>query len=307
MSEFAASVICFGEILWDFLPRGAFPGGAPFNVAYHLHRLGLRVHLVSAVGRDVLGTELFRRLQEWGLETDGIVQPTALPTGHVRASLGPAGDASYEIATGVAWDHIFPGEATITAVIDAQALVFGSLALRAASNRATLDRLFSMLPAAALRVFDVNLRPPHDDLPLVREMARRATLLKLNAGEAARLCADRPGFGKEEGHARTLSEQSGCPMVCISAGEHGAGLLRHGNWHWEPGRPTAVRDTVGAGDAFLAGLLAGLLLHHEPPPAALARACRLGEFVATRDGATPAYHMNESGLQPVDDPVKGSP
>jgi len=296
MSDPRPTVVCYGEILWDFLPRGAFPGGAPFNVCYHLHRLGLHAHLASAVGHDLLGDDLLRRLKGWGLGTDGITRHRGLPTGHVQASLDAGGNASYEIATGVAWDQILPGEDTLRAAFGARALVFGSLAQRSPSNRAALDRLLAVLPSGALRVFDVNLRPPYDDLGLVRELARKATLLKLNADEAARLAGGEAGFGREEGHARTLAQQSGCPAVCITAGGDGAGILAGGSWHWTHARPITVRDTVGAGDAFMAGLLAGLLLHRESPAAALERASILGGFVASQDGATPAYRTDAQGL-----------
>lgn len=288
MPDPAPTVICFGEILWDFLPHGAFPGGAPFNVAYHLRQLGLAPHLASAVGRDLLGDELLRRLRNWNMDTLGIARHTGLPTGHVRAELSPGGDASYEIATEVAWDQIAFGEDTLRAAVSSRALVFGSLALRTSFNRAALERLLAVLPADALRVFDVNLRPPHDDLGLVREFARRATLLKLNSREAARLSGGRLGYSEEERNARALAEATGCPLICVTSAEHGAGLLADGRWHWETGRPVTVADTVGAGDAFLAGLLARRL-HGADPASALAFACRLGEWVASRSGATPSY------------------
>ncbi|MDQ5980990.1 MAG: fructokinase [Verrucomicrobiota bacterium] len=296
MSDPRPTVVCFGEILWDFLPRGAFPGGAPCNVGYHLHRLGLRAHLVSGVGQDLLGDDLLRRLRDWGLETEGVTRHRGRPTGQVRAVLDATGSATYEIATEVAWDQIIPGEDTLRAVFGAQALVFGSLAQRSPVNRASLERLLAILPATALRVLDVNLRAPHDAPALINDLARKATLLKLNAGEAARLAEDRPGFGREESHARALAEKFGCALVCITAGKDGAGLLAEGAWHWANAQPVTVRDTVGAGDAFTAGLLAGLLLHRESPSAALARACRLGEFVASQDGATPAYTPDAQGL-----------
>ena len=296
MSDPRPTVVCFGEILWDFLPRGAFPGGAPFNVCYHLHRLGLRAHLVSGVGHDLLGDDLLRRLKGWGLELEGVTRHRGLPTGHVRAVLDATGSATYEIAPEVAWDQIIPGEDTLRAVFGAQALVFGSLAQRSTVNRASLDRLLAILPAGALRVLDVNLRAPHDAPALISELARKATLLKLNADEAARLAEAQPGFGREEGHARALAEKYGCALVCVTAGKDGAGLLTEGTWHWAGAQAVTVRDTVGAGDAFTAGLLAGLLLHRESPAAALARACRMGEFVATQDGATPAYVTDEKGL-----------
>ena len=285
------NALCFGEILWDFLPDGLFPGGAPFNVGYHLHRQGAEVCLLSGVGRDLLGDELLRRLRHWQITTDTIVRHQGLPTGYVVATLATGGDAHYEITPSVAWDQILIGEDGLRAAVAADVLVFGSLAQRSAFNRAALERLFAVLPESAWRVFDVNLRPPHDDLSLVRELAAGTTLLKLNAAEAARLvhgtATEEPGA--EECQARALAEATGCPIVCITAGERGAGLLRNGAWHWERGRPVAVVDTIGAGDSFLASLLTHLRPGQRRDAECLARACRMGEWVAAHRGATPAY------------------
>ncbi|MDD3180868.1 MAG: carbohydrate kinase [Opitutaceae bacterium] len=283
-------VLCFGEILWDFLPDGLFPGGAPLNVAYHLKNLGADVRLVSAVGRDLLGDELLRRLRHWHLDTAGISRHQGLPTGYVRVSLPSKGDAQFEIIPSVAWDQIGTNEDVIRAAHSARAFVFGSLAQRSTMNRATLERLLAVLPPDAERVCDVNLRPPHDDLPLAHELARKATLLKLNAAEAARLAASESASpGREEAHARALAEQTGCATICITAGARGAGLLSRGQWTWEPAQPVTVVDPVGAGDAFLAAFIA-LRLDGRPPAECLAGACRLGEWVASRRGATPVHH-----------------
>ncbi len=286
MTEPAPAVLCFGEILWDFLPEGLFPGGAPFNVGYHLHRLGAQAHVVSAIGRDLLGEELLRRLQHWGLPLDSIGRHTGLPTGYVRAALESSGDARYEIAPSVAWDQIDVTEDVVRLAVGARALVFGSLAQRSAYNRAALERLLAVLPSGALAVFDVNLRPPFDDLELVRSLARRASALKLNAEEAARLAE---GANGEEACARALADSTGCALVCVTAGARGAGLLRAGRWTWEAGRPVTVADTVGSGDAFLASLVISLLGEQIVDHQVLARACRLGEWVASRRGATPEY------------------
>lgn len=286
-----APILCYGEILWDFLPDGLFAGGAPFNVAYHLSRHGRDARLVSSIGRDVLGEELLRRLRHWKLDTSLIARHNGLPTGSVIATLGASGDARYEITPGVAWDQILATPEVVHISATASALVFGTLAQRSAVNRAALDRLLAVLPPAAHRVLDVNLRSPHDDLDLARSLASRATLLKLNAAEAARLASDaeeKPGA--EETHARTLFSRHGCPLIVVTAGERGAGLLRDGLlWTWEPGRAVEVLDTIGSGDAFLANFLSHLLSGRSPDGELLARACRHGEWIATRRSATPDY------------------
>ena len=299
MPSVPPKIICFGEILWDFLPEGLFPGGAPFNVGYHLKQLGADVRLVSAVGRDLLGEELLLRLRNWKMDTDLISRHSGFSTGYVRAIIGENGDARYDITPSVAWDQIFMNEDVARAAAGAQALVFGSLAQRSPFNRTVLNRLFDVLPGrdSAWRVFDVNLRAPHDDLELVRGLAPRATLLKLNSEEAARLCG-RPAeaAGHEEQYARDLHRTTGCPIICITAAERGAGLLHEGQWHWEIGLPVEVADTIGAGDAFLASLLIHLLAK-VPEAEALARACRTGEWVATQRGATPAYSAPNTALE----------
>ena len=153
-----AVVLCFGEMLWDSLPRGLFPGGAPMNVAYHLHQLGLRAAPVSAVGRDVLGDELLRRVTAWGLDTDLIRVRDDKPTGLVRVRTEKGGPA-YDIVENVAWDWIELPAHPPEFVSQARALIFGTLAQRAEHNRKQFARLCELC-GQALKVFDVNLRPP---------------------------------------------------------------------------------------------------------------------------------------------------
>ena len=280
--------LCFGEMLWDLLPHGDFPGGAPFNVACHLHHLGVPVLAVSAVGKDERGDALLERVRERGLSASGIGRLDDLPTGTVKAELAANGDACYLIETAVAWDQIPLDAAVMSAAPGARALVFGSLALRSPANQRTFTRLAALVPTPAWRVFDVNLRAPFDDLDLVRRYAPLANVLKLNSTEAARLAGD-PGNdeGAEEDHARRLGADTGVPFVCVTAGARGAGLLRSGQWSWEPARVVKVVDTVGSGDAFLAQLLAGLLAGGRTDAELLAAACRRGEWVASQAGACP--------------------
>ena len=127
-------------MLWDSLPQGLFPGGAPMNVAYHLRQLGLRAAPVSAVGHDTLGSELMRRVGSWGLETDLIRVREDKPTGLVRVTI-KEGSPSYEIVEDVAWDWIEIPTEHRERLRDVSALVFGSLAQRSEHNREQLQSL----------------------------------------------------------------------------------------------------------------------------------------------------------------------
>lgn len=286
-------VLCFGEILWDSLPRGLFPGGAPMNVAYHLKQLGAHPIPVTAVGRDQLGDKLRRRLEMWGVDASGVyVRPTK-PTGLARVTVID-GSPRFEIVEDVAWDWIEVSAELLDRASQSAAVVFGSLAQRSAPNRQQLTALLDHCPTA-LKVFDVNLRPPYDSAELVWALARRADLIKLNDHELVSLLKESAPTADLAEAARRFSKRTGVGKVCLTAGANGAGLLLDGDWFWEAAKPVPVRDTVGAGDAFLAALLSGLLRGNHPPDEILRRASRLAEFVTTQDGATPAYQVDADG------------
>jgi fructokinase len=280
--------ICFGEVLWDCLPRGRFLGGAPLNLAYHLCKLGRPAGLVSAVGADPFGDETLAALRRVGLATGLVNRVPDLPTGTVTVRLDDAGQASYHIAEPVAWDALTtrPGPRETAPA----ALVHGSLALRRPANRAVLQAWIAARPA--LRICDLNLRSPYDDLALLEEYFHGVDLLKVNADEALRLVPAALASDTPARQAEHIADRHACRLVCITLGADGA-VLRHprGVVH-APAPRVAVRDTIGAGDAFTAALLDGLLAAEgaEPDwPSLLGRACALGAFVASRDGAQPDY------------------
>jgi len=285
-----ATALCFGEVLWDCLPQGLFLGGAPVNVAYHLSRMGIRAFPVTAVGDDFLGEEILSRLESMELPTESVHTHPSRMTGAVRASISPEGNATYNTLEGVAWDEIPIRPAAEAAARDAVAVIYGSLSQRTAANRQSLHALLAKAHQAE-KVFDVNLRPPFDDLRQVHTLAQRATLLKLNHEEAARLTEAKPD--QFEANARTLADRTGTHAVCITAGPEGAGLLIGKKWFWEPGNDVEVRDTVGAGDSFLASLVNRLIVEKLNPQDALEHSCRVGEFITTREGATPAYEPED--------------
>jgi len=280
-------VLCIGEILWDRLPSGKKIGGAPLNVAYHLSQLGCSAWPVSCVGDDPLGHELLNEIEAKDVATDLIGKSADRPTGVVDVAL-EQGSPTFHIAEDSAWDYIEIADELDENCLPVDAVIYGSLAQRKPHNRETLQKLFRQTPAA-LKVFDVNLRPPYDCHDRVWGLASDAQLFKLNDEEAVRLLDDSSAAMDLEASARKLQKRVGCERVCITAGSKGAGLLDSNTWYRVDAVATDVRDTVGAGDSFLAALVHGLLVVPDQAGAALDRAATLAAFVAGSDGAAPDY------------------
>jgi fructokinase len=277
-------VLCVGELLWDALPAGLFLGGAPFNVACHLSAAGVPVAMVSRVGADRLGEEAVRRAQRYGVGTDLVQVDPTLPTGFVSATIDDSGEANFVIVDGVAWDAIEPNEVLLARAEKSRAIVFGSLAQRHATTRRTIERLWA---SKALMVFDLNLRPPFEDPEVIRRSLQRADVVKVTTEELQLLAS---WFGLLRGDresASALSRLFSCPVICVTRGPAGAALWRDDSWTEHPGFEVEVRDTVGAGDAFLAVLLAGLLSGADSETL-LKNANLMGAHVATQFGALPA-------------------
>ena len=292
----SANVICFGEALWDVLPSMRSVGGAPLNVAYHLKKLGVRAWPMSGVGNDPLGEELKSQIEEWGLPSDLICSVADRETGRSLITV-LEGEPNFEVLKDVAWDYIDVPENWPVECQPAEALVFGSLAQRSARNRAVLDAMFVAMPNA-LKVLDVNLRDAFEDYEQIWALARSADLVKLNDEEMQALMQTTATRTNAEDCARSFQREAGCETVCMTMGAQGAGLLRCDEWHWVDAVPVKVRDTVGAGDSFLAGLIYGLLITQEDATTTLRRSATLASFVASSDGATPDYDIGEFVAQP---------
>jgi fructokinase len=278
-------IICFGEVLWDILPTGQQPGGAPFNVAVHLHQLGQAVELISRVGDDNLGRELLAFIESKNLSTAQVQRGHSHLTGVVKANVDDANEVVYKIVQPVAWDYIQYQEELADLVSQADMFVFGSLAARQANTRETLYRL---LVNARYRVFDVNLRPPHYTRDVVQYLLSKANLVKMNHHELAEIMQWFGGDLADRATAmRWLAERFQLDAVCVTCGADGALLWTGGQLYQAPGLVVEVRDTIGSGDAFLAALLRGWLAG-QAPDAMLRFACAAGALVATYQGATPA-------------------
>lgn len=283
MKSSTKTLISFGEILWDLLPTGPQIGGAPLNVALRAQSLGMSVKIITKVGSDDWGENIVKFIKDRGADTKLIQQSKDFPTGLVNVELDKQGVATYDIVYPAAWDHIDLQEEALEEVEKADAFVFGTLSTRDEHSKTTLLKL---LEKALWKVFDINLRPPHYDISMIVDLAKKSDLLKLNDEELLILAKELGSESKDiEENILFLSRKLQCNSICITKGADGAVYYENGNFHSHPGFKVDVVDTVGAGDSFLATLIYHLL-HDSPPQKAIEMACAMGSLVATKKGAT---------------------
>jgi fructokinase len=283
-------ILCIGEILWDNLPSGAKPGGAPMNVALHLNRIGQKVSISSKVGNDEKGKKLLAFLEDSGLRTDLIQIDQTLPTSEVLVHLDENNNATYEICEPVAWDNLVLTDSLISQAKSSGLIIYGTLASR---NPVTRKTILGLLENDVVKLIDVNLRQPYDTREIVEQLILKSDIVKLNDEELG-------VFGQwynkhkhdEESLVRWFAEEYNSKMVIVTKGDKGALLYSDGVFYEHSGFKVDAVDTVGAGDAFLAGFIAALL-EGKTNNKALEFACAAGAFVASKAGATPEYDRIE--------------
>jgi len=280
-------IVGLGELLWDILPKGKELGGAPANFAYMTSLLGDKGVVASRVGQDRLGNAAARRLLRLGLRTTYIQVDSKNPTGTVKVDVDPDGQPKFEITENVAWDFFEWNQMWQMLAEHTDAVCFGSLAQRCTQSRETIRTFLKTLKPATVRVFDVNLRQSFFTVETLTESAKQADIMKLNADELPRVAQilGAPITGDSD-TAQWLIKTCGLKLVCITRGAKGSLLVSKKEVHEHLGFPAQVADTVGAGDAFTAGLvhryLRGATLEEMNEAAN-----RMGSWVASKVGATP--------------------
>ena len=288
-------VVGLGEVLWDLLPDGKQLGGAPANFAYHARQLGADGVVASCVGEDDLGRELLARLTALGLATGYVTVDPNHPTGTVGVTLDAHGKPAYVIHAPVAWDFIPTTDALLVLAASADAVCYGSLASRSPTSRQTIERFLDRTRRTCLRVCDVNLRQSFFSGELLAALIRRATLLKLNDEELpiiAKLVAStgvaEDAAADEGRHVEAILRAfPNLDLLAVTCGGAGSRIYASGGLASDaPAERVTVADTVGAGDAFTAALVTGLL-RGVPLPTVHRHASRLAGFVCSQRGATP--------------------
>jgi fructokinase len=289
----ASPILLFGELLADCFPDREVIGGAPFNVARHLRGLGrqreLDPVLVTRIGKDERGARFLEVLQSAGLAIDGVQQDLLRPSGQVRVTLdADTGGHRFEIAPDQAWDFIHADMARLIGLLcRPQWLYFGTLAQRGASRRG----LRALLQTTRAHGFlDLNLRDPWVRKEVLRWSLDKAEIVKLNLDELRRVTRL---FNLTGATPRLLGESFitafRITQLLVTEGDAGAWLLDAGHHYVHTsstGPAIKVVDSVGAGDAFSAVFLLGLLCDW-PDELTLDRAHRFAGEICLLRGAIP--------------------
>ena len=282
-------ILSCGEVLWDLFPEGTRFGGAAANFACHAAILGGEVSLLSAVGDDARGAEALAILQSFGVDTTLVQRLDDAPTGSVGVTLNEAGKPKFEIHAGAAWDRIPWSPALEARVAEVDAVYFGTLAQRGEVSRATIRQALRLAKARdILRLLDVNLRRPFYGATLLRESIELASVLKLSDDELTEVAAacSLTMESRPEDTLRTLLRHYELDLVVMTRGAEGALLVTPEGAVEQPGIPTVVCDTVGAGDSFTAAFAIGLL-RGESHKTILRKACEVASAVCAQSGAVP--------------------
>ena len=241
---------------------------------------------MTRVGDDALGREVRERFRLLGLPTETVQIDPEFPTGTVDVALAEGGQPRFTIHEHVAWDRIMADENLLATAARADAVCFGSLSQRSEPARTPIRSLVSASRPGALRLFDVNLRPPFVDREVIADSLTLANALKLNDQELPELTAMFGLSASVRESMAELADRFGLLLVALTRGARGGLLLSDGVWSDHPGRPVAVSDTIGAGDAFTAALVVGHLAGR-PLDEINRHANEVAAFVCSQPGGTP--------------------
>lgn len=288
-------IVCLGELLVDFVAQetgvevGAAttfvksPGGAIANVAVGLARLGARSRFVGKVGQDPFGRFLHRTMTKEGVDTSSLIFSDQYQTALVFVALDEQRTPSFSFFGDPSADMMLRAEEVGPETLQAAGFLHvGTVSLVREEGRAATMKLIRLARELKVKLsFDPNFRLHlWKDHALVKKLAREiagsAALLKLNHDELIFLTGE-----QELRRGAEMIMEWGAEEVVVTLGPEGAYFLGREGEGQAPGFPVEVVDTTGAGDGFIAGLLAFLGEESWPPALdRLAAAVRFANAVA---------------------------
>jgi fructokinase len=285
-------IICgVGELLWDLLPAGERLGGAPANFAVTVSRLGNRGVIASRLGTDARGEHARAVLKDFPVDLGYLQTDSKHPTGTAGVEIAD-GEPRFVIHAPVAWDFLEWTAELRTLAAEADAICFGTLAQREPVSRETIRKFLAATRPECVRVLDVNLRAPFFSVEVIAESLQAATIFKLNEAEVPMVLQmlGAPPETVMVSAARWLLGHYPLQLVAITLGAEGSLLVTRDTVDRHPGVAVKIADTVGAGDAFTAGLV-DAYLRGATLDAMNEAGNRWGAWVASRPGAMPELDL----------------
>ncbi len=318
-NEERLDVVCFGDLLMDFVPTESglafadlptfkpVPGGAAANVAVGLAKLGKQSAFMGKVGDEPFGHILIETLKREGVDVDAIRTENRARTALAFVTLSKDGERDFMFYRHPSADMLFvPDEVDRQLIGRAPIFHFDSISLAAPQPRETA--LFAANQAKAggkLISYDVNLR-----LPLWRsaDEARSGILDGMTLADVVKLSDDELDFmtGSRSADAVRSLWREGLKLVVLSLGAAGCIAITERGAQSIPSIDIKAVDTTGAGDGFVAGLLAGISENPDllDDDQAISATCRfaniVGALTATARGAIPSLPTQ----QQIDDVLK---
>lgn len=261
-------IICCGEALIDMIPDAlesgevAFrpvSGGAIFNTAIGLGRLGVNVAMLTGLSDDLFGRQLAADLEKSDVRTSlAIVSSRPTTLAFVELVDGKATYSFYDENTA---GRMIEPEDLPAAPADAEAFYFGGISLCSEPGADTYRQLAERVSEDNVVVLDPNIRANF----ITDEVRYRSRLMAMVAVADIMKISDEdldwliPGDLTEAEQVQQFRKDSRARLVIVTRGPDGAaGYLENGEMIFVPSQKVKVADTVGAGDTFNSGMLASL-------------------------------------------------
>ena len=292
-------ILGFGCVVWDDIsedPQAEGPqniGGTIFNMVVHLKRLGDEASILTAIGDDPLGSITIRKMAKLGMETE-LVKIVPEPTCLVKVTFDENKNWSYSIDDRVSWDFIYVNKSDIDNINHRKynVLCFGTMEQRNMVSRKTLIKILEECRFDTIYL-DLNLRSPFYSKEIIEFSLKKCTIAKMNIEEAIMTnnMMDIDAASIEE-FMTSLRQIYAIDKVIVTDGESGAYFDDREKCGYCNGYIIDLVDTVGAGDAFSAGLLHKLGEGYSLEQAC-DFACRMGAIICSARSSIPGYTLSE--------------
>ena len=281
-------ILVIGEILFDIFGDVRRLGGAPFNFAYHLKHFGIPVRFISRVGDDVLGQEILEKLDAAQFDVADVQIDPDHPTGTVVVRIDDLNSPEFDILPDVAYDFIEFDPVVHPALVSAAELIyFGSLVQRSTHGMQNVQTVLNQKHPDTRCFYDINLRPKGYNQTVIVQSLNIADILKINDTEFNIVKDMLNNQETPDEFKRSFMDRYALEAIALTRGAAGSEwITRAGIYSAATVEVPKMVDSVGAGDAYAAMLVAGLR-YQWAPETLLQRAAQFAARICGIRGAIP--------------------